>query len=43
MVSELLEQNLTRAVGDDLEQHAHSVNDAISDGDLRNAHILDAV
>ncbi len=36
----LQDQDLTRAVCEDLEKHAHSVNDGISDGRIRNLHIL---
>ena len=43
LVGELAAQGLTRAVGDDLEKHAYSVNDGISDGDVRTMHILAGV
>ncbi len=40
IISRLQEQELTRAVCGDLEKHAYSVNDEISDGRIRNLHIL---
>ena len=43
IISVLQEQNLTAAVCGDLEKHAYSVNDQITDSNLRNAHILFAV
>ena len=43
VIDELVGQNLTKAVCGDLEKHAYSVNDAISDPELRNLHILAAV
>ena len=43
LVGELVAQGLTRTVGDDLEKHAYSVNDGISDGDVRTMHILAGV
>lgn len=43
MISELSAQDLTDAVCGDLEKHAYSVNDRISDGNIRNMHILCAV
>ena len=43
LVGELAAQGLTHAVGDDLEKHAYSVNDGISDGDVRTLHILAGV
>ena len=36
----LQEQGLTEAVCGDLEKHAYSVNDGITDGTVRNLHIL---
>ena len=36
-------QDLTRAVCGDLEKHAYSVNDGITDGDIRNMNILACV
>lgn len=43
IVGELRAQDLTREAGMDLERHAYSVNDAIADADIRNAHILSAM
>ncbi len=43
VIEELHEQALTKAVCGDLEKHAYSVNDAVADAQLRNAHILSAV
>ena len=43
VISELTEQGLTKAICGDLEKHAYSVNDAISDSDIRNLHIFAAV
>ena len=43
IITMLQERELTRAVCGDLEKHAYSVNDGITDGDLRNLHILAAV
>ena len=43
VIEELRAQGLTRADGGDLEKHAYSVNDSISDGQLRNLHVLAAV
>ena len=42
-ISELRAQGITKADCADLEKHAYSVNDFISDGELRNMHILTAV
>ena len=39
----LQEQGLTEAVCGDLEKHAYSVNDRISDAQVRNMHVLAAV
>ena len=39
VVAELRRQALTGIGGDDLERHAYSVNVAIADGALRNAHV----
>ena len=36
----LLEQGLSEAICGDLEKHAYSVNDGITDGGIRNLHIL---
>jgi len=43
VIDELAEQELTGAICGDLEKHAYSVNDRISDGDIRNMHILAAI
>lgn len=43
IIRELRVQALTSALSDDLERHAYSVNDAISDAQLRNLHVLSAV
>ena len=43
VIAALRAQGLTEAVCGDLEKHAWSVNDQISDPALRNAHILSAV
>ena len=43
VIDELQEQGLTEAVCGDLEKHAYSVNDRITDADLRNMHILGAL
>ena len=43
IIAALQDQNLTEAVCGDLEKHAYSVNDHISDPALRNAHILAAL
>ena len=43
VIAELQEQNLTKAICGDLEKHAYSVNDLISDPDLRNRSIFAAV
>ena len=40
VISELRAQGLTRADCADLEKHAYSVNDSISDAQLRNLHVL---
>ena len=39
----LQEQGLTEAVCGDLEKHAYSVNDSISDSGIRNLNILVSV
>ena len=39
----LQEQQLTDAICGDLEKHAYSVNDRITDGNIRNLHILAAI
>ena len=43
VIRALRDQGLTKAVCADLEEYAYSVNDSISDPDLRNLHILAAV
>ena len=43
VISLLQEQELTEAICGDLEKHAYSVNDRISDSDIRNLHILAAI
>ena len=43
IIDELIAQGLTKANCGDLEKHAYSVNDGITDPYLRNLHILSAV
>lgn len=43
VIGVLTERGLTGAVCLDLEKHAYSVNDGISDASIRNAHVLSAV
>lgn len=43
IINDLQERGLTKAICSDLEKHAYSVNDRISDGYIRNLHILAAV
>lgn len=43
VIDELIHQDLTKAVCGDLEKHAYSLNDSITDPELRNLHILSAV
>ncbi len=43
VISELQEKELTKAVCGDLEKHAYSVNDKISDSNIRNMNIFAAV
>ena len=43
IIDVLSEQSLTKAVCGDLEKHAYSVNDGVSDAALRNMHILAGV
>ncbi len=43
IIEELVAQGLSRAEGTDLERHAHAINDGITDGNLRNDHILAGV
>ena len=40
IIDELVDQGLTKANCGDLEKHAYSVNDGVTDGALRNMHIL---
>lgn len=43
IIAALTARGLTDAVCGDLEKHAYSVNDKVSDADLRNRHVLSAV
>lgn len=43
VISSLMEQGLTKAICGDLEKHAYSVNDRVSDANLRNLPVLAAV
>ena len=43
IIAELETQELTRAVGNDIERHAYFVNDFIDDAEIRNLHILYAI
>lgn len=43
IIPELQAQGISKASGGELERHAYSVNDCISDGALRNLHILTAI
>ncbi|MBO4323633.1 MAG: DUF4037 domain-containing protein [Clostridia bacterium] len=43
VIAELKSEGITKATCGDLEKHAYSVNDGISDGILRTKHILSAV
>lgn len=43
IISELINLNITKAQCGELERHAYSVNDRISDAELRNMHILAAI
>ena len=43
VIDELMNQGLTQATCQDLENHAYSVNDGISDPEIRNLHILAAI
>lgn len=40
IISKLQDNGLTKAICGDLEKHAYSVNDGISDGNIRNLNIL---
>jgi len=43
IISILIDRKMTEAICGDLEKHAYSVNDRVSDGVIRNMHILAAV
>ncbi len=43
LIDVLIKQDLTKANCGDLEKHAYSVNDGISDSEIRNLHILEGV
>lgn len=43
VIEEVMEQKLSKAICQDLEKHAYSVNDSITDSYLRNLHILGGV
>lgn len=43
IIEELKNQKLTKASSDNLESHAYGVNDKITDGEIRNLHIMYAV
>lgn len=43
IIDELISDGLTKAVCGDLEKHAYSVNDGVSDPEIRNLHILAGV
>ena len=43
IIEELSFQGLTQAICGDLEKHAYSINDGITDADVRNLHILAGV
>ncbi len=43
IIDVLIDRKLTKANCGDLEKHAYSVNDSISDGDIRNLNIFAAV
>ena len=43
VIDELAEQEITSAICGDLEKHAYSVNDKITDSEIRNMHILAAI
>ena len=43
IIEELRNQELTECTGDDIGSHAYEVNDKISNGEIRNLHILYAV
>ena len=43
VIDEIQRQELTKAICGDLEKHAYSVNDGITDAQIRNLHILAGV
>ena len=43
VIDVLQEQDLTKAICGDLEKHAYSVNDSVTDPEIRNSHVLAAV
>lgn len=43
IIGYLIENNMTKAICGDLEKHAYSVNDSISDPNIRNMNIFSAV
>jgi len=43
VIDELMDQELTKAACGDLEKHAYSVNDSVTDPALRNLHVLAAI
>lgn len=43
IIDVLIDRGLTKANCGDLEKHAYSVNDSISDSEIRNMHILSAI
>ena len=42
IIGYLIENNMTKAIYGDLEKHAYSVNDSISDPNIRNMNIFSA-
>ena len=43
IIGHLIESGMTKAICGDLEKHAYSVNDSISDPNIRNMNIFSAV
>ncbi|HAS37040.1 MAG TPA: hypothetical protein DCS04_00185, partial [Ruminococcaceae bacterium] len=43
IIGHLIENGMTKAICGDLEKHAYSVNDSISDPNIRNMNIFSAV
>ena len=43
IISEFKNQNITQATCNNLENHAYSINDKISDFNLRNMHIMEGI